>query len=193
MSCCVSRVDGAAPGGGVGSDVVLQGILVDTVVAVTATGSTEILVLQFTGASTQIGTPALATWVTRADSATVGTTFTITQPGVYAAQLDVPWASGQTVGTAVSLDAPLALRDGTTSPLTIEPSVYASNFKFSTTIQSGDTNCILTITQTQIDAGENIVRAEVYTPGAPGTVVPAAAYINVAEVSFRLFRMGTTA
>lgn len=171
------------------STVELQGLITPVIVAVTATGSTDDLVLLFTGVGTTIGDVALGDWITRTDSATLGTTFAILQPGIYDCFLYVPWSAGRSVGNAITKDATVAERQ-TAVPEPTSPSVFGGNFKTTTTIQTTPVACSIPVTQAEIDADTNIIRAHSFDPLVAGTAPPAASYVNVNEVVFRIFRTG---
>ena len=194
--CCLQRANGVpASGGGGGSTntVTLQGVIVPQIVPATATGSTDDLVLAFTGASVQVGSVPLASWVTRTDSPVFGTTLTMTQPGIYAAYIYIPWASGNNVGAAVTYNATVAQRQSI-APEPVQPETYASSFTSTSSIQTTSAgNGLIPVLQADIDAGTNIIRAHSFNPLAPGTSPPAAAYINAANTALRLFRIGDVA
>lgn len=191
--CCLQRANGVPPGSGPSVTTTLQGAIIPTVVAATATGSTDDLVVWFTGASIQIGAVALASWLTRVDSATLGTTLTVTQSGLYAVYLYIPWAAGFNVLSAVSYNATVALRQ-TTPPEPISPLVYSASFKAATSIQgSVPGNALIPVLQSDIDAGTNVIRCHSSNPLAAGTPPPAGAYIAVAATCVRIFRIGDVA
>ncbi len=171
--------------------VVNQGIIVRGVTAASAVGSTDTAVLLFDGATTQVGAVTLADWVTRVDSATLGTTLVISQPGEYVGVVYVPLAAGFNIQTGVTLNAPAGIRQGNFE--IFDPSVFSSTFKFSSTIQSSTSGLTLPmiITQADIDAGNNIIRGQI--TDVAGAAPVAGAYANAANVALRLARMGNVA
>ena len=186
MSCCTHRQDGVATGGG--STVVLQGIIAAQVDAATAaSGSTDTSVLLFELASIQVGAVTLADWVTRVDSATLGTTFTILQPGVYGVDAFMGLAAGVEVSMGVTLDASVAQRQGASTM--VDPQMFDTDFSISGVISSLNPSADMAITQAQIDAGDNVIRVQAWVT-TTGAVVPGASYINDEDVLVRIFRNG---
>lgn len=192
MPCCgINTLNGAPAGGGGGSDVVLQGGVFPTIVAVTATGSIDVLVVHFTGASIQIGTPTVASWVTRVNSATLGSTFAIIQPGVYDCQLALPYGNTN-AGAALSLDATLAQRQ-VGPPIGNTAEVYASYFQFNTLVGNIPLSASMTVTTAQISAGTNVIRAHAFIPGFASNPPPAVDWIAPTGTFLRIIRTGNAA
>lgn len=191
MSCCFQRTDGAPSSGGSTNTVTRQGIIVPVLTAASPVGSTDSTVILWTGASVQVGTVALASWVTRADSATLGTTFTIIQPGIYSVVLYIPFNGGD-VANSVTLDATAAQRQ-TAIPEPMDPQCYANNFQFATgDLVSKPITALVPVLQADIDAGggANVIRAHVVDINTPGAPPPAAIFLNTAETVVRIFRVG---
>lgn len=190
MGCGIDIQDGVPAGGG--SSVVLQGAIIPTIVAVTATGTVDDLVLSFTGATVQIGAVPVASWLTRTDSATLGTTLAVLQPGYYSAIVYVPWAAGQNVMSQITYNATAAQRSAAVAE-PLDPECFGARAKAATTIESMSVQGLIPVTQADIDAGTNIIRAQVANPLAAGTPPAAAAYAAVAETVCRIFRFGDIA
>lgn len=184
---CIDIQDGSPVGGA--STVVLQGLLAPTVVAVTATGSTDDLVLSFTGASVLFGTVPLGDWLTRVDSATLGTVFTPLQPGIYDCTIYVPWAAAADAAVAITKNATLAQRQ-TANIEMLQPQAFAARLQFGGVINGTSVSARIPVEQAEIDAGTAAIRAHSFNPNVAGTPPVAGAYINVAEVCFRIFRTG---
>lgn len=186
MTCgCIDTI-GGVPRGGV-SDVVLQGAIVREVDVLAPTGSVDNTVFLFDGAMTQVGSVALASWIRRTDSATLGTTFDILQRGLYACLFYVPLAAAQTTQAGVTYNAPIALRQGNFEPF--DPDVFSSNFKFASTTQGHfPTQALIPIGQGDVDAGTAVIRAQMsdVAGGAP----PGAAFVDPLNVALRIFRVG---
>lgn len=133
MGCCVARVDGEEPGGGGGgaSAVADQGFLIrgqnDP-----PTGTTDTAIAFMTGATQQLGVVLPSTYVTRTDSATLGTTLKFTQAGVYEAQFWTVLPFGGTSGIMVglSVDTTAALLLATTNPDPWNASVIGADVWF---------------------------------------------------------------
>lgn len=190
MSCCVSTISGSPPGGGAGTTVVRQGVLIRGVDVASLTGSTDITVALFNGATTDLGSVAIASWMTRVDSATLGTTVTISQSGVYDCLFYTPLAQGVNVQAGVTYNAPVAIRQGNFEPFAA--SVFASNFKFSTTIQGGlQTKATIPVLQSEIDGGTSVIRAQ--WGNIQGNPPQGQAAIDPGNVCLRIFRVGDVA
>lgn len=190
MACggaCISQVGGNP--GGVASTVELQGLAAPTVVAVTATGSTDDLVLLFTGANTLFGTVPLTSWMTRTDSATLGTVFTPLQSGIYACTIYVPWAAGVNAALAITKNATVAQRQ-TANPEPLDPEVFNARLQFGDEVNGTGVPIEIPVTRAEIAAGTADIRAHAFDPSVAGTPPAAASFVNVAEVVFRIFRVG---
>ena len=187
MSGCIDRIDGVAAGGSGGSLSVQQGAIYEDVVAANATGSTDVLVIRFSGPSSAVGPVALVDWIVRTDSAALGTTFVITQPGVYGVNLYIPWNTGATVASSITLNATAAQRQ-TTNPNVRDPEVYFLTFNNATGgFESQAAVTAIPITSTMIAAGTNIVRCQA-TNGFGGA--PAVGdWLLPSSVNCRIFRI----
>ncbi len=191
--CCgVDTVAGVAASAGSLNTVVEQGAIIPEVVAATATGSTDDQVLNFTGATVQVGALSVATWLTRTDSATLGTRLQPIQSGIYSVVLYIPWAAGQNVFWAITYNATTAQRQ-TTNAEPVAPESYAAAFLSPTVIEGDTITAIIPVSQEDIDAGTNIIRCHSGDPIAPGDTPPAGAYISVAQTGCRIFRIGDMA
>lgn len=186
---CIYRHDGVDPSG---SSVVLQGIIVPEVIAATAAGSTNTSVALFDQPSIQVGSVTLADWITRTDSATLGTELRILQPGVYSVSAFMGLASGAEVSMGVSRGASGTLLTGVMTM--VDPECYGIEFQLASSIKSLAPTGEIPITQTMIDAGgnENLIRVHYYVT-TTGGAVPAGSFVNDDDVLVRIFRTGDVA
>lgn len=190
MSCgCINQIGGSPAGIAIPNTVVEQGAVIPAVVAVTATGSVDDQVLNFTGATVQVGPIPVATWLTRTNSATLGTTLVPIQSGIYSVLLYIPWAAGFNVFWAVTYNATVAQRQ-TVNCEPLAPECFAAAFQSPTAIEGNSVEAVIPVSQADIDAGTAIIRCHSGNPIVPGTTPPAAAYVAVADTVCRIFRIG---
>lgn len=187
MSCCLNRVDGQSASGGGSSPLPSQGVLVAGIDGVTVTGTTNTSVVIWSGASTNLGTVALGDWLTRVDSATLGTTFTLTAGIYYVCFLPVMLNAADAIvgvsynATAGQLTTP---PDGTTTQ-------YAArvDFRQPSGIATMQADGIIQVTEADVTGGTNIVRAQMTNSGA----APAPAVVIVAACAITISRIGESA
>ena len=155
--------------------VVLQGLVSREVLAANPTGSTDKSVALIDGGDTQIGSVALASWVKRTDSATLGTTWEVLQRGTYLVNLHVP-VTDPTVEINVSYNAPTGVRQGKFAPF--DDSVYANN-------------AVIVVTGADIAAGTNVLRGHI--GDGTGKAPAAGVFFAPLNCCMRITRMGDAA
>lgn len=193
MTCCGITTRSGSPGSssGGGAPVPEQGAIIQEIDPAGASGSTDDLVALFQVATVQIGAVALASWLSRSDTVALGTVVTIIQEGVYTMHFYVPWATGQNVGCALTIDATVAQRQ-TVVPEPTAPEVLATNFRSNTSIQATPVWATVNITPAIIAAGENTLRAHTFNPLAAGSPAAGAAYVNGPACAWQIRRIGST-
>ena len=184
MSCCLSRIDGVRLG--LANAVTDQIVTIREVDTANPTGSTDDTVMLFDGATTQFGSTDVD--ITRVDSATLGTTITLNTTGVYAALFYVPLAAGFNIHAGITMNAPEAIRQGNFEPF--DASCFTSGFVFQSLLFSALANGpgIVVITQTIIDADENVLRAQISNVADAPPL--AAAFVDALNVVLRISRIG---
>ena len=169
-----------------------QGAVIHTIVAATGTGSTDVLVVHFTGTTIQVGSIPVASWLTRSDSSTLGTTCTIIQPGVYQASLYIPWTISRPLGSYITLNATTAQRQNTV-PQPNSVTVYSAQFSnITSTYQAIMPLATIVIDSTMIANGDNVIRfGAADIENAPTAVAPATAdWLVPSTTSARIFKVG---
>ena len=155
--------------------VVLQGLVSREILAAKPTGSTDKSVALIDGGDAQIGSVALATWIKRTDSATLGTTWEILQRGTYLVTMHVP-LTDPTVEISVSYNAPTGIRQGKFAPF--DDSVSANN-------------AVIVVTDADIAAGTTIIRGHI--GDGTGRAPAAGVFSAPLNCCMRITRMGEAA
>lgn len=194
MTCCVTRTDGATPGGS--APIAEQGARIIALNA-TPTGAVDDSVARYNPASpTQIGSVPLANWLTFTTTANEGTTWKITQPGVYyCTMIQTPAAvgvAGLLIG--ITLDAPAAMLNGNPQFYAAGGECFATDFLLNEaagTFYALQCGGPVTITSAMAaNAALGIIRAHITDLfGGP----PVALTYNAAESTFRILRIGDAA
>ena len=170
-----------------------QGATIREVLPAAAFGTAEDQVMLFRADTIQIGSVPVESWLRRQNSATLGTTLKITQSGMYECVFVLPLNSGvAAVNTATSKDARPDQRTGALVAALEQPEIFGASFKFSTTIQSLDTSCVIPVTRPEArNPNAGIIR--LLFGDVVGGTIPAGSYANPGGTVLEIVRIGDIA
>lgn len=186
MSCGINTQNGAPAGGG-GGGILNRAVQVSEL-STTPTGTVNTSVCSWVGASQNRGLDALANWVTRADSATLGTLFTILQPGVYFGTFQPVLINAASWIGGVSFNATAAQLLAGTPPDGTDPEFETrSDFISPSGVQSRNHIGPIRVTAADIAGGTNLVRCHATNSSA----APAQGIFSLTACSFMLQQIGS--